>query len=57
MVMAAAAIPFGWRLHMYARAAFYPVTGAFMGNGAEVFIPGFDKLLVMERFYVIEFLK
>ncbi len=42
---------------MYARAAFYPITGAFMGNGAEVFIPGFDKLLVMERFYVIEFLK
>ena len=30
MVMAAAAISFGWRLHMYARAAFYPVTGAFV---------------------------
>lgn len=57
MFLAAAAISFGWGVHMYARAAFYPITGAFMGNGAEVFIPGFDKLLVMERFYVIEFLK
>ena len=55
--MAAAAISFCWRLHMYARAAFYPVTGTFMGYTAEIFIPGFYKLLVMERLVLIQFTK
>ena len=49
MVLTAAAISFGWWFHMYARAAFNPVTGAFMRNGAEIFVTGFYKLLVMER--------
>lgn len=43
--------------HMYARAAFYPVTGAFMGNGAEIFVTGFYKLLVMERLVLVQLTK
>ena len=42
---------------MYARAAFYPVTGAFMRNGAEIFVTGFYKLLVVERLVLVQLTK
>ena len=36
------AVPLGWWVHFDTRILLYPLTGAFMGLGAEVLVPGFD---------------
>ena len=49
VVFLASAVPLGWWLHFYTRFCFNPSACAFVGFGAEILVPGFDELRIMER--------
>ena len=42
-------VSLGWWVHLHPRIGFYPFTGAFMGLGAEILIPGLDILGIGKR--------
>ena len=49
VVFLRSAVSLGWWLHLYTRLGFNPSACAFMGFGAEILVPGFDELRIMER--------
>ena len=49
VVFLGSAVSLGWWVHFYTRFCFNPSACAFVGFGAEILVPGFYDLRIMER--------
>ena len=49
VVFLGSAVPLGWWIHFHTRFLLHPFACTLVGHGAEVFVPGFDELSIMER--------